>query len=71
VEISLGKFQIPTNPRTPKQQAWRAIFRAGVLEWQALDSETKAFYNTLATPLHIEGFNLFMRRWLHERKHEI
>ena len=35
-------YTIPPNPRTPAQQAWRAIFVAGTVAWAALSPEEKA-----------------------------
>lgn len=62
--LSKSKFYRPSNPRTPPQQNWRAIFRAGVLLWQGLTPDARTPYNEEARRLRMSGFNLFMREWL-------
>ena len=58
------KFYYPTNPRTTKQQAWRAVFRTGKATWDALAPQTKTKYNKRAYAYKFTGFNLFMREYL-------
>jgi len=34
-------YYTPSNPRTAAQQAWRAVFAAGIAAWHALSDEEK------------------------------
>jgi len=61
-------FYTPTNPQTEAQQAWRAVFSAGVSAWQALGEEAKDVYRDLAKYFNLTGFNLFMAEYLNEHK---
>jgi len=54
----------PRNPRTEPQQAWRAVFSVGAVNWAGLTSEQKASYNERAKPLHMTGYHLHQREWL-------
>lgn len=54
----------PTNPQTPEQQAWRAVFAAGHAAWTALTEEEKVKYNKRAVRRKYTGFNLFMSEYL-------
>lgn len=65
------KHMIPKNPQTEKQQAWRAIFADGVTAWHNLTESERVEYNRLAIPYRIEGFNLFLKRYLYEKKKTI
>lgn len=58
----------PTNPRTPAQQAWRAIFASGKLAWDSLDTETQRTYNVRRYPPHMSGYNRFMSEYLKEHR---
>lgn len=60
-------YFIPVQPGTPAQLAWWEVFRDGVSNYQLLSSEVKAEWEEKAKPLHMEGFNLFMSRWLKEK----
>ena len=57
-------FYTPFNPQTEAQQAWRAIFAAGVSAWQALTESAKNIYRTRAEYLPLTGFNLYLREHL-------
>jgi hypothetical protein len=58
-------YYFPKNPRYGPQQAWREKFGAGVTEWKGLTPEQKAPYNQRAVGLHMSGFNLFLREYMH------
>lgn len=62
------KYYWPTNPQTEAQQAWRAIFSAGVSAWQALSEEAKDVYRDLSKYFNLTGFNLYMAEYLNEHK---
>lgn len=49
------------TPPTPAQLATRARWSAGITAWHALPALERAAYAAAATPLHLTGFNLFMR----------
>jgi len=38
-------YTVPSNPRTPAQQAWRAIFADGTAAWAALSPAEKQEWN--------------------------
>jgi len=57
-------FYRPSNPRTVKQQNWRAVFTAGMVAWKNLTDEQKKVYNKRGHTLKICGVNLFLRNWL-------
>jgi hypothetical protein len=57
-------FYTPTNPQTEAQQAWRAIFSAGVAAWQALSEEAQDIWKEEARYRPLTGFNLFLRDYL-------
>lgn len=57
-------YFIPVQPGTPDQLAWWEIFRDGVKNYQLLSDQEKADLRKQATPLGMEGFNLFMSNWL-------
>jgi len=63
-KISLMPHYYPTNPRTPKQQAWRQIFVDGKEAWDNLTQTQKHSYNRRAIPLIFSGYNLFQREYL-------
>ncbi len=63
-QTSRMKFYRPTNPQTPKQQAGRAKFAAGVTEWHNLTEGARQAYNQSAKAYRITGYNLFLREWL-------
>jgi hypothetical protein len=67
-ETSRMKFYYPTNPRTKKQQAWRAVFRAGKAAWDSLTEIQKESYNRRAIRLKFTGYNLFQREYLRTHK---
>lgn len=62
--ISRQKFYRPTNPRTDKQQSWRAVCAYGWVLWNSLTDEQKKEYYEKAKVRRISGPNLFMSLWL-------
>jgi hypothetical protein len=48
----------------PARDAQRTKFKNGIAWWKTLTDEEKSQYNTNAGPLHLTGFDLFMRDWL-------
>lgn len=54
----------PKNPQTGPQQAWRAVFTAGAVDWGSLTSDEKLAYNKRAKPYHMTGYHLHQREWL-------
>lgn len=57
-------YFIPVQPGTPEQLAWWAVFRQGVLNWQAFSASVKDTYNSRAKRYQMSGFNLYMREYL-------
>lgn len=57
-------FYTPTNPQTPAQQAWRAIFAAAISAWQGLTAQQKDLYNQRAKYRPLSGHNLYLREYL-------
>lgn len=68
--VRAGKQQCYTyvpaaNPRTPRQQAWRWIFRQAVIGWQALTPALKLFYDRHAGHHGtMTGFNWYVSEYL-------
>jgi hypothetical protein len=62
--ISRGKFWRPTNTRMLGQQNWRYTFKYAMDLWKNLDTETKNIYIERAKPLHLIGYNLFVKEFL-------
>lgn len=58
------KFYVPTNPRTPAQQAWRDKYADSIVAWRALTSEQKEVYNVRARGKKMSGYNLFQKEFL-------
>lgn len=46
------------------QAEQRALYSAGVTDWNALSESEKLEYATRALPLHLTGFNLYMSEYL-------
>jgi hypothetical protein len=59
-------YFVPIQPGTPAQLAVWQKFRAGVLAWQALTAEEKKNWNEKAYRIKIEGYNLFMSKYLRD-----
>lgn len=53
------------NPQTEVQQAWRAVFASGVQAWHNLSDEEQLVFRSLAHPKSRNGFQRFMRQYLH------
>lgn len=62
--ISRMTFYSPTNPQTPLQQSWRAVFSAGWTQYALLTESDKVRLSIQARRLRMSGPQLFMRRWL-------
>lgn len=52
------------NPKTEKQQAWRAVFASGLLAWRDLTDSQKLILSNQGRKLCMTGFNLFQSRYL-------
>lgn len=59
-----NKFYWPVDTITPERLIVRDKLRQGVLAWQALSPEEKAYYNKLQYPTHMSGYNRFLSLWL-------
>lgn len=62
--ISKKPFCWPTNPRTPAQQAWRAVFADGMSAYRALTDVQKARYTQLGNARGMLGYNFFLKKYL-------
>lgn len=62
--ISKMKFYRPTNPRTERQQNWRAIFATGKTLWDSLSAEEKEYYRKRGRNEKMTGYNFFMSNYL-------
>jgi len=62
------RYHRPTNPQTVPQQAWRAVFAAGVSGYQALTSDQKKALNIEARKYRQSGLTLFLRRYLQSNR---
>lgn len=54
----------PTGEPNEGQLRTQANFRAAVLAWQVLPFEQQIVYNKLKEPLHMSGYNRFLRQYL-------
>jgi len=57
------KFYVPTNPRTPAQQANRQKFADAQAAWVALTAPEKLVYTTRAKKRSMFGWGLFIREY--------
>lgn len=62
--ISKMKFYRPTNPQTPAQQNWRAIFAYGWILWRDLTDEEREYYRIQGKKMHMGPANAFMKVYL-------
>ncbi len=62
--VSRMRFYRPTNPRTVKQQNWRAVCAYVWTIWATFDPETKEQYRLQGSIRGITGANLFMSEFL-------
>lgn len=62
------RFSAASNPRTPAQQAWRAVFSAGRAVYSTLTSEQKHILSIEARKYQLSGQTLFMRRYLQSHR---
>ena len=60
------KFYVPTNPRTPAQQANRQKFADAQAAWMALTLPEKLVYTTRAKRRFMFGWGLFIREYYQE-----
>lgn len=63
-KTSRMSFYAPSNPQTTGQQAWRAVFAAGKVAYDALTTPQKVLLSKEARDYRMTGYNLFMRRYL-------
>ncbi len=61
-------YYYPYNPKTDTQQAWRAVLATAVSNWQGFNDQTKGYYNALRYPLHMSGYNRYVRYYLNANK---
>ncbi len=70
-------YRVPTNPSSADQVTHRALFAAGVLEWQGLDAEPadpqiqddweiKSYWNTFGSTCipTLSGFNCYVKHYI-------
>lgn len=62
------KYYRPSNPQTTPQQAWRAVFAAGVSGYQSLTADEKNALNKEARKYRQSGLTLFLRRYLQSNR---
>jgi hypothetical protein len=62
--LSKMKFYRPTNPRTLKQQNWRAVCAYAWVLWADTDSLTRSKWGKIGARRRISGANAFMSNWL-------
>jgi len=58
------KFQRTVAVNTDHLSAYKVKMRNAVLSWQGLTSEQKAVYNKLKYPIHMSGYNRYVRAYL-------
>lgn len=58
------KFYWPANPQTEDQQAWRAVFAAGVEAYHALGPEDLKKWRKKGAKYHMTGYNKFLSEYL-------
>jgi hypothetical protein len=62
------KFYSPFNPRTIKQQAWRAVFFSAVQAYRELSPEALKYWNVYAKTFKMTGYNKFISEYLKTHK---
>lgn len=62
------KFYWPSNPQTVPQQAWRAVFTAGVDAYHALSPVIKERYRLAGQKYKMTGYNNFLSDYLKEHQ---
>lgn len=60
------KFSVPHDPQTTAQITQRTKFANSIIAWQSLTTEQKNVYNALQYPLHMTGFNRFIRLYMRD-----
>jgi hypothetical protein len=60
----IEKYHVPENPRTPRQQANRGLMYDAVYNWKHFDTNTKRYYNQIERPVHMSGYNRYIRLYL-------
>jgi len=58
------RYYRPTNPQTAPQQAWRAVFAAGISGYKSLTAPEKLALNKEARKCRQSGLTLFLSRHL-------
>lgn len=54
----------PTNTKKPAQQAWRDVFKSGIVAWYALTPAQQEEYNRRIKTKGMAGKYLFMKEYL-------
>jgi len=62
--ISRHIDNFPANPRSVAQTVRRNLFKAGMLAWKNLDTETRAEYNSRVYPKYQYGVNRFLTEYM-------
>ena len=58
------KYYVTDNPRSPSQQANRALMHDGVYNWHYFSDEAKNFYNKMRTSSPMSGYNRYLQLYL-------
>jgi len=58
------KYYVPDNPRSPSQQANRALVYDGVYNWLHFSDEVKNYYNKMRTSSPMSGYNRYLQLYL-------
>ena len=68
IGISRGAFYTYSTEAIGGRVAWRAVFAAGKAQYDLLTTDQKAQYSKQARSLCMNGYNLFMSRWLQSHR---
>ncbi len=60
----VDRYVITPQPRTGKQQGWKAYFYDAVKNWQTFNDSTKAVYNKEAIPYRVYGYHRYLKHFL-------
>ena len=63
-DLQLRRHVLPRPRITAKQKAKRTKFKQAVAAWQRASAAEKDAWRRKAEPLHISGYNLFIREYL-------
>jgi len=67
-DMQLRRYVKGTDPQTPAQLAWRAVFAAGVAGWRALSPAEKEEWNRRGRKRRMSGWNRYLS-WYLEMHH--